>query len=85
MADLPVNRIERALPFQNSGVEVFGPFVVHDGKTTRNSKASKKGMGFNLCLYGLKGCAFRVTKYSRYKLDATCPAKVPLSSGDPLL
>ena len=42
MADLPSDRLESVPPFSNSGVDVFGPFLVHDGKTTRRTNASKK-------------------------------------------
>ena len=42
MSDLPVDRLEKVPPFTNTGLDVFGPFVVHDGKTTRNTRGSKK-------------------------------------------
>ena len=42
MADLPIDRLETVAPFTNTGVDVFGPFTVHDGVSTRRSKATKK-------------------------------------------
>ena len=42
MADLPGDRIEKVPPFTRTGVDVFGPYLVYDGRTTRRSSASKK-------------------------------------------
>ena len=42
MADLPVDRLEQVAPFTNTGMDVFGPYIVHDGKNTRRSTSSKK-------------------------------------------
>ena len=42
MADLPTDRLSEAPPFAHSGVDVFGPYFVHDGQTTRRTSASKK-------------------------------------------
>ena len=42
MADLPRDRLEEVPPFQNVGLDVFGHFLIHDGKNTRQSKATKK-------------------------------------------
>ena len=42
MVDLPQKRIEMVPPFTNSGVDVFGPFYVYDGKTTRRNQATRK-------------------------------------------
>ena len=42
MSDLPLVRIEETPPFTHIGLDVFGHFFIHDGKTTRRSNASKK-------------------------------------------
>ena len=42
MADLPTVRLQPAPPFENTVVDVFGPFWVHDGRTTRRSTSKKK-------------------------------------------
>lgn len=42
MADLPVDRLEQTAPFENVGLDVFGPFFIHDGKNTRRSLGNKK-------------------------------------------
>ena len=42
MADLPPARLEDCAPFEHIGVDVFGPFFVHDGKTTRRTCGTKK-------------------------------------------
>ena len=42
MADLPDDRVEKIPPFMRSGVDVFGPYHVYDGKCTRRSSATKK-------------------------------------------
>ena len=45
MADLPPERVVQSAPFDNVGIDVFGPFLVHDGITTRRSKSTKKMYG----------------------------------------
>ena len=42
MSDLPPDRVERTAPFSRSGVDVFGPYTVHDGRNTRRTRATKK-------------------------------------------
>lgn len=42
MADLPEDRVEDTPPFTRVGIDVFGPFFVHDGINTRRTSASKK-------------------------------------------
>ena len=42
MADLPKERLEKIPPFLYSGVDVFGPYHIHDGKTTRRAPGSRK-------------------------------------------
>ena len=42
MASLPKDRLCRTAPFETCGMDVFGHFFVHDGKTTRRNIASKK-------------------------------------------
>ena len=42
MSDLPASRVEQVVPFHDTGLDVFGPFYVTDGKTTRRSAGSKK-------------------------------------------
>ena len=42
MAQLPRPRTERTAPFEKSGMDVFGPYYVTDGKTTRRTVATKK-------------------------------------------
>ena len=52
MSDLPVSRLEETPPFSNVGLDVFGPYLVHDGLTTRRSKATKKLWGLLFtCFY----------------------------------
>jgi hypothetical protein len=41
MADLPPDRLAGYAPFTNTGVDVFGPFVVHHGPATRRTTVSK--------------------------------------------
>lgn len=48
MADLPACRLEEAPPFHHTGVDVFGPFLIADGKSTRQTKGSKKIWGLML-------------------------------------
>ena len=42
MADLPEARVLESAPFDHVGLDVFGPFFVHDGKKTRRTSGSKK-------------------------------------------
>jgi len=42
MANLPAERLEAIAPFTHVGIDCFGPYFVHDGRTTRRSNASKK-------------------------------------------
>ena len=42
MAELPAYRLERTAPFEKIGIDVFGPYMIHDGKTTRRYNANKK-------------------------------------------
>lgn len=42
MGSLPLDRLEECPPFTNTGIDVFGPFFVHDGKSTRRTRATKK-------------------------------------------
>ena len=48
MATLPPVRTTPAPPFQSTGLDVFGPFTVSEGTTTRASKATKKCWGLLL-------------------------------------
>ena len=42
MADLPSDRVERCAPFSKVGLDVFGHWNIHDGKTTRRTAGTKK-------------------------------------------
>ena len=43
MADLPPHRlVENIPPFTHVGIDVFGPFYIHDGKGTRANSGTKK-------------------------------------------
>merc|ERR1712074_160426 len=42
MAPLPKERLETLAPFDHVGIDLFGPYFVHDGRNTRRSNASKK-------------------------------------------
>ena len=42
MANLPPDRLEQCPPFASTGIDVFGPYSVHDGKSTRRNLGSKK-------------------------------------------
>ena len=42
MADLPADRVEKVAPFSRTGVDVFGPYSVTDGRSTRRSAGTKK-------------------------------------------
>ena len=48
MASLPPVRTTPAPPFQSTGLDVFGPFTISEGATTRASKATKKCWGLLL-------------------------------------
>ena len=45
MADLPPDRLEESPPFTNTGIDVFGPYLITDGRTTRRTCSSKKLWG----------------------------------------
>ena len=42
MAQLPVDRLEQCPPFEHSGMDVFGPYYISEGKNTRRNKSQKK-------------------------------------------
>ena len=42
MADLPTERLSDTAPFEHVGIDVAGPWYVHDGKTTRRTLGTKK-------------------------------------------
>ena len=42
MANLPPDRLEATAPFTNTGLDVFGPFHIHEGQATRRTSATKK-------------------------------------------
>ena len=42
MTSLPSDRLAETPPFENVGLDIFGPFFVHDGCNTRRTKATKK-------------------------------------------
>ena len=42
MADLPTQRMEKIPPFQCSGMDVFGPFTVNNGRVTRANTGTRK-------------------------------------------
>ena len=42
MAQLPEKRVTSGSLFDSIGIDVFGPFMVHDGRTTRRTKATVK-------------------------------------------
>lgn len=42
MSDLPPDRLECTPPFTHCGMDVFGPYLVTDGISTRRNNASKK-------------------------------------------
>ena len=41
MANLPEKRVEEVAPFTHTGVDLFGPFSVHEGKSTRRNNSTK--------------------------------------------
>ena len=45
MNDLPPDRLENVPPFSNSGVDVFGPFLINQGSSTRKSPSCRKYWG----------------------------------------
>jgi hypothetical protein len=45
MSDLPPDRLEECPPFTNTGIDTFGPYLVHDGAHTRRTNANKKIWG----------------------------------------
>ena len=45
MSDLPADRLEETPPFCNVGIDVFGPYYIHDGITTRRTNSSRKLWG----------------------------------------
>ena len=52
MSDLPVDRLTQSPPFLHCGVDVFGPYMVHDGQCTRRTTSGKKVWVLLLtCLY----------------------------------
>ena len=42
MCDLPYDRLKESTPFTFTGMDVFGPFMVSDGRTTRRNTCTKK-------------------------------------------
>ena len=42
MSDLPAERVTESAPFTHVGIDVFGPFQIHDGKSTRRTSSTKK-------------------------------------------
>ena len=42
MADLPMQRLYKTPPFWHSGIDVFGPFNIRHGRTTRANTGIKK-------------------------------------------
>ena len=52
MADLPSHRLEKIPPFSSCGVDVMGPFIIHDGRSTRRTPGTKKVWALLVtCLY----------------------------------
>jgi hypothetical protein len=52
MADLPLDRVTATPPFLNTGLDVMGPWTIHDGTTTRRQCANKKSWAVLFtCLY----------------------------------
>ena len=52
MADLPRDRTVEAAPFTNIGIDVMGPWLVTDGKSTRANSGSRKLWALVItCLY----------------------------------
>jgi hypothetical protein len=42
MADLPRDRVVPSSPFSHAGIDVMGPWKIHDGAATRRTTANKK-------------------------------------------
>ena len=42
MSDLPLDRLQDVPPFENVGLDCFGPFFIKGGRATRNTSASTK-------------------------------------------
>ena len=42
MADLPVERLSKTAVFESSGLDIFGPYTICDGKNTRRTSSTKK-------------------------------------------
>ena len=42
MADLPEHRLLQTPPFYHSGIDVFGPFMIKEGRATRASTGTRK-------------------------------------------
>ena len=42
MGDLPKERLHESPPFTNTGLDVFGPYLITEGQTTRRTSATKK-------------------------------------------
>jgi hypothetical protein len=83
MADLPADRLEESPPFTNTGVDLFGPFSVTDGVTTRRTNSTKKVWGVLFtCLVsraihietvpGLDTSSFRNALRRFFALRGTC-------------
>ena len=45
MADLPPDRVQESPPFTNVGIDLFGPYLITDGTSTRRNSATKKVWG----------------------------------------
>lgn len=45
MSDLPKERLQESPPFTYCGMDVFGPIILTDGKTTRHATADRKSWG----------------------------------------
>ena len=48
MASLPPSRIEDTVPFYHTGVDVFGPYMISENKSARQTKGTKKIWGLIL-------------------------------------
>jgi hypothetical protein len=42
MSDLPTDRLHESPPFTSTGVDIFGPYMITDGATTRRTSSNKK-------------------------------------------
>ena len=52
MADLPIERLYRTPPFYHCGIDVFGPFHIRHGRTTRaNTGTQKMWVLMFTCMY----------------------------------